>query len=769
MNPTDETPVAPDAVQAPEALPVDPSPAPAAAPVKRKRGRPRKNPPPEDAAAAESAAAPAPESAAAGSSGAEPPVVVPPAPRKRGRPRKNPLPEPAPEPAPEAVASAAPAPADVLPVPEAVPEPEAPTSGPAPASAESIADSIASLFDPSAKPETANGKLETPDRGEAAMEWSPAVQTPDGKPYLPAETTALEQPRGEEWAPPAEPRNGAALPATPAAVDAKRENGKPVPYPADADPAVLAQSVQPSETLKAALAGKHLSNFEMRRLTRRERAYLRAVQHGAKIDYATFVARGIANAQHVAAIQAAQQQGLPKPTFVKPKFQDRQAPPSAAAVPSAVAPAAPVPREDLPEVRVAELQKLDVKALLALAEKAGIADDIPDLHKHDLIYELLRNHARRGGAIRTEGILEIAKDGSGFLRNREANYHTSPEDAQVPPALIRKFGLRPGQLVVGPCRPPENASGKNRFFVLAGIDTVNGLAPNLARRITPFENQTPLFPDKRIVLETTSDGIEMRVTDLFSPIGFGQRGLIVAPPRTGKTVIMQKMANAITQNYPDAYLIILLIDERPEEVTDMQRNTRAHVIASTFDEPPEKHVQVADNVIEMARRKVEMGEDVIILLDSITRLGRAYNTLAPTNGRILSGGVEATALQRPKRFFGSARNLENGGSLTIVATALIETGSRMDEVIFEEFKGTGNMELVLDRALADRRVFPAINIAKSGTRKEELLVNNQIEMTRTWMLRRAIGDAPPAEAMEMIISRMKKFPNNHEFLMGIQN
>jgi transcription termination factor Rho len=503
----------------------------------------------------------------------------------------------------------------------------------------------------------------------------------------------------------------------------------------------------------------------MRRLTRRERAYLRAVQHGAKIDYSTFVARGSANAQHVAAIQAAQKQGLPKPTFAKPKPQ-QPAPQAMPAAPAAVQPAA---RDDLPELRVAELQKLDVKALLALAEEAGIADDIPDLHKHDLIYELLRNHARRGGAIRTEGILEIAKDGSGFLRNRSANYHTSPEDAQVPPALIRKFGLRPGQLIVGPCRPPENASGKNRFFVLAGVDTVNGLAPNVARRITPFENQTPLFPDKRIVLETTSDGIEMRVTDLFSPIGFGQRGLIVAPPRTGKTVIMQKMANAISQNYPDATLIILLIDERPEEVTDMERNTKALVIASTFDEPPEKHAQVADNVIEMARRKVEMGEDVIILLDSITRLGRAYNTLAPTNGRILSGGVEATALQRPKRFFGSARNLENGGSLTIIATALIETGSRMDEVIFEEFKGTGNMELVLDRALADRRVFPAINIAKSGTRKEELLVNNQIEMTRTWMLRRAIGDAPPAEAMEMIISRMKKFPNNHDFLMGIQS
>ena len=729
--------------------------------MKRKRGRPRKNPLPEPASTAAPATATAPEAAAAatpahaaeaasaspaGGSGAEPPVVVP-APRKRGRPRKNPLPEPE---------AAAPAPA--------------PDPSPAP-SAESTADSIASLFDPAAKPET-------PPADETAMEWSPAVQTPDGKPYIPAESTLLDQPKGEEWAPPAEPRVGEpepprAAPAAPVAPTVPTAgHPKPPsrePYPVDADPAVLAQSVQPSDLLKAALSGKHLSNFEMRRLTRRERAYLRAVQHGAKIDFATFVARGIANAQHVAAIQAAQKMGLPKPP-PPPKIKAHSQPQPLPQQPSAVAPdAAPAARDDLPELRVAELQKLDVKALLALAEEAGIADDIPDLHKHDLIYELLRNHARRGGAIRTEGILEIAKDGSGFLRNRSANYHTSPEDAQVPPALIRKFGLRPGQLIVGPCRPPENASGKNRFFVLAGVDTVNGLAPNVARRITPFENQTPLFPDKRIVLETTSDGIEMRVTDLFSPIGFGQRGLIVAPPRTGKTVIMQKMANAISQNYPDATPILLLIDERPEEVTDMERNTKALVIASTFDEPPEKHAQVADNVIEMARRKVEMGEDVIILLDSITRLGRAYNTLAPTNGRILSGGVEATALQRPKRFFGSARNLENGGSLTIIATALIETGSRMDEVIFEEFKGTGNMELVLDRALADRRVFPAINIAKSGTRKEELLVNNQIEMTRTWMLRRAIGDAPPAEAMEMIISRMKKFPNNHDFLMGIQS
>jgi transcription termination factor Rho len=339
-----------------------------------------------------------------------------------------------------------------------------------------------------------------------------------------------------------------------------------------------------------------------------------------------------------------------------------------------------------------------------------------------------------------------------------------PEDVYVSPSQVRRFGLRTGDVVEGPVRDPRE---KERFFALGRVDMMNGKPPVEARRTVHFENLTPLFPDRRIQLETSPDEISMRVMDIFTPIGFGQRGLIVAPPRTGKTVLLQKVANAISANHPDAMLIILLIDERPEEVTDMQRNTKAQVLSSTFDEAPERHVQVAEMVIEVAKRQVENGRDVVILLDSITRLARAYNTVQPHSGKILSGGVDANALHKPKRFFGAARNIEKGGSLTIIATALVDTGSRMDEVIFEEFKGTGNMELCLDRQLVDKRVFPAINIEKSGTRKEELLLYPE-ELNRTWILRRALNGVPPVEVMEMVVKRIKNTKSNAEFLVSIK-
>ena len=332
------------------------------------------------------------------------------------------------------------------------------------------------------------------------------------------------------------------------------------------------------------------------------------------------------------------------------------------------------------------------------------------------------------------------------------------------PSQIRRFALRTGDMVEGEIREPKD---KERFFALLRVDKIGGENPEKSRHKTPFENLTPLFPDSRIHLETTPEEVSMRVMDMFTPIGFGQRGLIVAAPRTGKTVLMQKIANSISANHPDAYLVILLIDERPEEVTDMQRNTKAHVLSSTFDEAPERHVQVAELVVEMAKRLVENGKDVVILLDSITRLARAYNTLQPHSGKILSGGVDANALHKPKRFFGAARNIENGGSLTIIATALVETGSRMDDVIFEEFKGTGNNEICLDRSLVDKRVFPAINIEKSGTRKEELLLHPD-EMAKIWVLRRAINGVPPIEAMEMIVNRLKKTRSNAEFLISMK-
>jgi len=404
-----------------------------------------------------------------------------------------------------------------------------------------------------------------------------------------------------------------------------------------------------------------------------------------------------------------------------------------------------------------------VPELHKMADGLGLVD-LGAPRKHELIFEILKAHARQSGTMFSKGVLEILPDGFGFLRSAYSNYLPCPEDIYVSPSQIRRFALRTGDLVEGQIREPKD---KERFFALLRVDKVNDDDPEKSRQKIPFENLTPLFPDERINLEVDSAEISMRVMDIFTPIGLGQRGLIVAAPRTGKTVLLQKIANSISTNHPDVRLIILLIAERPEEVTDMTRSTSASVLSSTFDEGPERHVQVAELVIEMCKRMVECGKHVVILLDSITRLARAYNTLQPHSGKILSGGVDANALHKPKRFFGAARNIEHGGSLTIIATALVETGSRMDDVIFEEFKGTGNMEVCLDRTLVDKRVFPSINVEKSGTRKEELLLHPD-EMSRIWILRRAVNGVPPVETMEMIVNRLKKTKSNAEFLMSMK-
>lgn len=419
-----------------------------------------------------------------------------------------------------------------------------------------------------------------------------------------------------------------------------------------------------------------------------------------------------------------------------------------------------------PPLNLFDLQKLSVPVLVGKAEEM----DIPDpagLRKSELISEIVRANMEQDGPVYVRGVLEIMQDGFGFLRSPLYNYLATTEDIYVSPSQIRKFGMRYGDFVEGDLR---TAQQKDRFFGLGRLDKVNGEPPQKGKRVVvPFEHMTPLFPDQRLMMERTENpSLSMRVIDLVTPIGKGQRGLIVAPPRTGKTVLLQDIANSISANHPEVELFILLIDERPEEVTDMQRNTKAQVISSTFDEPPDRHVQVAEIVIEMARRKVEHGQDVVILLDSITRLARAYNTVQPHSGKILSGGVDANALQKPKRFFGAARNIEGGGSLTILATALVDTGSKMDEVIFEEFKGTGNMELALDRALVEKRVYPAINVARSGTRKEDLLMHPD-ELQRVWMLRKALNGVPAVEAMEVLLSRLKKTKTNPEFLLALQN
>jgi len=402
---------------------------------------------------------------------------------------------------------------------------------------------------------------------------------------------------------------------------------------------------------------------------------------------------------------------------------------------------------------------------MSVAELTKVAQDLQIVHatglrKQDLIFQILRARAEKSGLLFSEGVLEMLPDGYGFLRAPDYNYLPGPDDVYVSPSQIRRFDLQTGDTVSGQIRTPKEGE---RYFALVKVDAINFEPPDRTRRRVLFENLTPVYPDRRIKLETTGDNYSARVMDIMTPLGKGQRGLIVAPPRTGKTMLLQNLANSITTNHPEVYLIVLLIDERPEEVTDMQRSVRGEVVSSTFDEAAQRHVQVAEMVIEKSKRLVEYGKDVVILLDSITRLARAYNTIVPTSGRVLTGGVDSNALQRPKRFFGAARNIENGGSLTIVATALVETGSRMDDVIFEEFKGTGNMEIHLDRKLADRRVFPAIDMQKSGTRKEELLLPKE-ELNRMWVLRKVLTSLSPSEAMELMLSRMTKTKDNTEFL-----
>ncbi|MBI5323954.1 MAG: transcription termination factor Rho [Ignavibacteriae bacterium] len=422
-------------------------------------------------------------------------------------------------------------------------------------------------------------------------------------------------------------------------------------------------------------------------------------------------------------------------------------------------------------IDIADLRPKKIAELTSLAKSLGITH-FSNLRKQELILKIVEAQTRTQpqdlqieGIITSGGVLEVLPDGYGFLRSADYNYLPSPDDIYVSPSQIKKFLLRTGDSIKGQVRPPKEAE---RFYALLKVESVNYLDPDLIRDRTIFDNLTPLYPNKRIKLESGPSEYSMRIVDLLCPIGMGQRGLIVSPPKSGKTILLQQIANSITRNHPDIKLIVLLIDERPEEVTDMERSVKAEVVSSTFDEPPERHVQVADMVLEKAKRLTEAKMDVVVLLDSITRLARAHNTVVPHSGKILSGGVDANALHKPKRFFGAARNIEEGGSLTIIATALIETGSRMDEVIFEEFKGTGNMELVLDRRIADRRVFPSIDVNRSGTRREELLLD-QDELNRVWILRKVLNEIPAVEAIDFLLSRMKGTKSNRDFLMALNS
>ena len=409
---------------------------------------------------------------------------------------------------------------------------------------------------------------------------------------------------------------------------------------------------------------------------------------------------------------------------------------------------------------LSELQALRIQELSELAKTLNIGDDISGLNKQALIVKILEAQAKKDGSVSAKGVLEVMHDGYGFLRSPDFNYLPGPDDIYVSPSQIKRFSLKTGHKVSGQIRPPKS---KERFYALLKVELVNDYPIEKLKECILFENFTPLYPEKRFVLETDEKNISMRVMDLVSPIVMGQRALIVAQPKTGKTVLLQKIANAISKNHPDTKRIVLLIDERPEEVTDMKRNVDAEVVSSTFDEPPERHVSVSDMVLQKAKRMVEFGEDVVILLDSITRLGRAHNAVIPHSGKILSGGVDFNALKKPKQFLGAARNTEEGGSLTIIATALVDTGSRADEVIFEEFKGTGNMELALDRHLSDRRIYPAFDIIKSGTRKEELLLSRK-ELGRMWILRKLVNGMKFDEAIQFLIDRMKRTKTNDEFL-----
>lgn len=423
--------------------------------------------------------------------------------------------------------------------------------------------------------------------------------------------------------------------------------------------------------------------------------------------------------------------------------------------------------EDLDtNIHIADLQKRSMPELLELAQSEEI-EDAAGLKKQDLIFKILKKRVRLNGLMFGQGTLEILPDGFGFLRSPDYHYLSCPDDIYVSPSQIRRFNLRNGSNVAGTIRPPKE---NERYFALLRVESINGQDPNLLSRKVSFDDLTPVHPDERIRMETTDEEVAMRVIDMMVPIGFGQRGLIVSPPRAGKTILMQKMARSVLTNYPDAYVMMLLIDERPEEVTDMEREVKGEnceVISSTFDESAARHVQVSEMVIEKAKRMVEYGRDVVIFLDSITRLARAWNSECPSSGKVLSGGIDANAMQRPKRFFGSARKVEEGGSLTIIATALVDTGSRMDEVIFEEFKGTGNQEIVLDRALVDKRIWPAIDVARSGTRREEMLMDTE-EYRRVSLLRRVLSEMNPPDAMDLLTTRLRKTQTNAEFLMSMK-
>jgi transcription termination factor Rho len=422
----------------------------------------------------------------------------------------------------------------------------------------------------------------------------------------------------------------------------------------------------------------------------------------------------------------------------------------------------PDSRAGMPTLDLKDLKDMSIQKLNQVAKDLNVPGTA-GLRKQELIFKILQSQAEKSGLIFSEGVLECLPDGFGFLRAPEYNYLPGPDDVYVSPSQIRRFDLRTGDTISGQIRPPKEGE---RYFALIKVDAINFEPPEEARNKIFFDNLTPLYPQERLRMETTRENASGRVMDLLTPIGKGQRGLIVAAPRTGKTMLLQSIANSITANHPDTTLIVLLIDERPEEVTDMQRSVKGEVISSTFDEPASRHVQVAEMVIEKAKRLVEHKRDVVILLDSITRLARAYNTVVPPSGKVLSGGVDSNALQRPKRFFGAARNIEEGGSLTIVASALIDTGSRMDDVIFEEFKGTGNMEIHLDRKLMDKRVFPAIDITKSGTRKEELLLSKE-ELNRVWVLRKVLTPLSPTESMELLLDKLNKSRSNAEFLSAM--
>ncbi len=413
---------------------------------------------------------------------------------------------------------------------------------------------------------------------------------------------------------------------------------------------------------------------------------------------------------------------------------------------------------------ISELKSKKISELTKIAKELNISGS-SDLRKQDLIFKILEAQTEDEGLTFSKGVLEVLPDGYGFLRSVDYNYLPSPDDIYVSPSQIKKFSLRTGDSVSGQVRPPKEGE---RFFALLRVEAVNDQDPESIRDRVLFDNLTPLYPNERVRLETAPGEYAMRILDLLGPVGKGQRGMIVSPPKAGKTILLQKIANSITRNHPEIKLIVLLIDERPEEVTDMERSVSAEVVSSTFDEPPERHVQVSDMVLEKAKRLVEAKRDVVILLDSITRLARAHNTVVPHSGKILSGGVDANALHKPKRFFGAARNIEEGGSLTIIATALVETGSRMDEVIFEEFKGTGNSEVILDRKLSDKRIFPSMDVNRTGTRKEELLLEPD-ELNRVWILRKLLSDFSPVEAMDFLLEKMRGTKNNKEFLKSMNS